>query len=227
MYSNQEFKTMFEIPVIALEYRDLAGPLTYDAGMQMPGEDQPAKEVKTVADMEFSLAEFAERVKNEREDATRQAEQRLRQELEQKLQNERKAIAATIKAFEAERIDYYARVEAEVVQLALAIAAKILHREAQVDPMLLPSLVRFAVGKIHEGSSIIVRVNPRRAKLWRDYFAQGLDGASVEVKEDAALSDLDCMLETEVGTTNLGLNSQLKEVEQGFFDLLALKPVGK
>jgi flagellar assembly protein FliH len=32
-------------------------------------------------------------------------------------------------------------------------------------------------------------------------------------------------LETELGTTNFGLDTQLKEVEQGFFDLLALRPV--
>ena len=57
-----------------------------------------------------------------------------------------------IAGFEAERSDYYARVEAEIVQLALAIAAKILHREAQVDPMLVAALVRMAVEKMREGS---------------------------------------------------------------------------
>jgi flagellar assembly protein FliH len=33
------------------------------------------------------------------------------------------------------------------------------------------------------------------------------------------------VLETEMGVTNFGLDTQLKEVEQGFFDLLALRPV--
>ena len=31
------------------------------------------------------------------------------------------------------------------------------------------------------------------------------------------------MLETELGSANFGLDTQLKEVEQGFFDLLALQ----
>ena len=39
------------------------------------------------------------------------------------------------------------------------------------------------------------------------------------------LSDHDCILETELGSANFGLDTQLKEVEQGFFDLLALRPV--
>jgi flagellar assembly protein FliH len=43
-----------------------------------------------------------------------------------------------------QREQYFVRAEAEIVQLALAIAAKILHREAQVDPMLVATLVRMA-----------------------------------------------------------------------------------
>ena len=46
------------------------------------------------------------------------------------------------------------------MQLALAIAAKILHREAQVDPMLVAALVRMTIEKMREGSSVTVRVGP-------------------------------------------------------------------
>ncbi len=33
-----------------------------------------------------------------------------------------------------------------------------------------------------------------------------------------------CMLETEFGSTEIGLETHLKEIEQGFFDLLAQRP---
>jgi len=180
---------------------------------------------KPRAEVELSKEEFAERIKRERAEAALQAEQKLRQEYEQKLQAERAPILKTIEAFEVERVEYYARVEAEIVQLALAIAAKILHREAQVDPMLVAALVRMAVERMREGSSVSIRVNPARGKRWREYFAGQLNGARIEVVEDPEVSDLDCMLETELGVANFGLNTQLKEVEQGFFDLLALRPV--
>ena len=39
--------------------------------------------------------------------------------------------------FRAERERYFARWRQEVVKLALAIAARVLHREAKIDPMLL------------------------------------------------------------------------------------------
>jgi flagellar assembly protein FliH len=34
----------------------------------------------------------------------------------------------------------------------------------------------------------------------------------------------DCILETEMGSANFSIEAQLKEVEQGFFDLLAQRP---
>ena len=226
MSSNAEFNTVFTLPVMALEYRDLAGaPISNGTAKPPSGVRPHSGEEKGRADVELSNEEFAERIRRERADAAQQAEQRLHQEYELKLQAERTAIAMAISAFEVERVEYYARVEAEIVQLALAIAAKILHREAQVDPMLLAALVRMAVERMREGSSVTIRVSPRRAKQWREYFAAQSNNARVAVVEDAGVSDLDCLLETELGSANFGLDTQLKEVEQGFFDLLALRPV--
>ncbi len=117
--------------------------------------------------------------------------------------------------------------EAEIVQLSLAIAAKILHRESQVDPTLVAALVRVAVERMREGSSVTVRVSPAQFARCKDYFGKQANMAKVQVTEDPELSDHDCLLETELGVTNLGLDTQLKEVEQGFFDLLALRPVNR
>jgi flagellar assembly protein FliH len=221
-----EFDTVISVPVMALEYRDLAGVSIFDvAAKHGHGARSTDTTTKSRAEVELSKEEFAERIKRERADAALQVEQKLRQEYEQKLQAERAPIAATISAFEAQRIEYFARVEAEIVQLALAIAAKILHREAQVDPMLVAALVRIAVEKMREGSSVTIRVSPMRLQRWKEYFAGQSIVARLQVVEDAELSDLDCVLETELGAANFGLDTQLKEVEQGFFDLLALRPV--
>jgi flagellar assembly protein FliH len=169
----------------------------------------------------ISKAEADERTKLARAEAALQA----RQEYEQKLEVARTSVAAALKGFETERAEYYARVEAEIVQLALAIAAKILHREAQVDPMLVAALVRMATEKMRDGSSVTVRVGRGNGKRWKEFFDRQPGSARFEVVEDEGLSDQDCILETELGSTNFGLDTQLKEVEQGFFDLLALRPV--
>ena len=175
--------------------------------------------------MELSHNELAERIKLERADATLLAEQRLLEAYDLKLESAAAPIAAAVSDFEIKRGKYYTRVETEVIHLTLAIVAKILHREAQVDPMLVATLVRMTIEKMREGSSVTVRVGCERASAWKEYFSVHSKGARLQVVEDPTLSEHDCFLETELGVANFGLDAQLKEVEQGFFDLLALRPV--
>jgi flagellar biosynthesis/type III secretory pathway protein FliH len=93
--------------------------------------------------------------------------------------------------------------------------------------MLVATLVRIAVEKMREDSSVTVRVGTGRGASWRQYFAGFPNLMRVEVAEDPKLSDQDCILETQLGAANFGLDTQLKEVEQGFFDLLALRPAAR
>ena len=226
MSSSVDYINTAVVPVTILQYRDIAGSLSRESDAPNEGTSGPEQSpAKSRAEIELSEAEFAARIKQEREDAGREAEQRVRRECEQRLITSSAPIAAAIAAFEGQRDDYFARVEAEVVQLALSIAAKILHREAQVDPMLVATLVRLAIEKMREGSSVCVRVDAVRADSMKAYFAEQPNMCSVEVVADAQLSDLDCVVETELGSANFGLDTQIKEVERGFFDLLALRPV--
>jgi flagellar assembly protein FliH len=223
MSSSAEFAGVFAVPITSLQYRDIAGRPISSGPSDTDARSSEAAG-KRRAEVELSEAEFAERIRWERGEAAREAEQKLRPELELKLQAARAPIVAAVAAFEGQRDEYFSRVEAEVVQLALAIAGKILHREAQVDPMLVAALVRMAIEKIQDGSSVTIRVSPGRAAQWKQYFAAQANAARVEILGDTGLSEHDCMLETELGSANFGLDAQLKEVEQGFFDLLALRP---
>ncbi|HEY0795063.1 MAG TPA: FliH/SctL family protein [Acidisarcina sp.] len=148
----------------------------------------------------------------------------IRHEFEANFQREAAGIANAIQAFVQEQQNYFARVEQEVVSLALAIAAKILHREAQVDSMLLAALVRVAVNQLHDGSKVSVRIRPGEAARWNEFFRNQKNRAVVEVIEDSNLGADDCILETDLGSSNFSIDGQLKEVEKGFFDLLALRP---
>lgn len=146
-------------------------------------------------------------------------------DFEKKLAGEKQALANAIREFVRERQTYFERVEAEVVALALAVVRKILHREAQVDPLLLAGVVRVAIDKISAGTHVRLRVHPSQVAGWQQFFAQQHDMRLVpELAGDAALQPGHCLLETELGCTDLTLDTQLKEIEQGFFDLLSQRP---
>ena len=148
-----------------------------------------------------------------------------RRNFDEQLARERSAIADALAQFTRDRGTYYTKLEKEVVQLSLAIAQKILHREAQVDPLLLAGIVRVALEKIEGATGVSLRVHPHVAADWQRYLASRMDpGDLPEIVEDAALEPERCVLETSMGTAQIGVEVQLKEIEQGFLDLLAARP---
>ena len=116
------------------------------------------------------------------------AQQQLRAELDAALDKNRQQITAALQQFAAERQNYYRRVEGEIVQLALAIARKILHREAQLDPRALAGIVRVTLEKLDAGTTVNLHVSPKEATDWRHYFACQMEGVPApEVHEDPAV----------------------------------------
>lgn len=154
-----------------------------------------------------------------------EATAKARAEYEKNIAILQSEIAKTLRDFAAERDSYFRRVEQEVVRLTLAIARKILHREAQVDPLLLTGVLRVALEKVGAGTSTRLRANPTDIKIWRDYFMQARENfPTPELVGDPEIEPFRCILETDLGTTEIGLETQLKEIEQGFLDLLSQRP---
>ena len=151
-------------------------------------------------------------------------EQRLRQEFETRESGLRDSISKAVRRFTDERSLYFAQVEQELVHLALAIARKILAREAQLDPMLLTGLVRIALDGMQCGPAARLHVAPDSVAAWQAR-AEGLSAQHrAEIVADASLAADECMIETDVGSAHLSFERQLKEVEQGFLDLLGRHP---
>ena len=96
-------------------------------------------------------------------------------EFEKKLAAEKQSLVQTVREFARERETYFQRVEAEVVGLAVAIARKILHREAQVDPLLLAGVVRVGLDNVAAGTRVRLRVHPDQVQAWQEFFSQQPD----------------------------------------------------
>ena len=165
------------------------------------------------------------REKEIREQGLREGSARAHADSEAAVNAYRDGIGAALREFSRERDAYFHQVEGEVVALALAIVRKILRRESQVDPMLLSGLVRVALEKMSSSHTAKLRVHPSQAQGWNDYFAAHRDLPLIpEVEKDTNLEENQCSLETEFGTTDVSVESEIKEIEKGLFDLLAQRP---
>ncbi len=139
----------------------------------------------------------------------------------QAIEQERLALCQALADFAVQRKDYFRRIESQAVRLALSIARKILHREAQIDPLLLAGVVRVALEGVQRGSKLVLHTSPGSVRSWAEFCAKNLAGdRTVDVVADERLTNHQCVLEAEVGSTEIGLDAQLHEIESGFFDLL-------
>ncbi len=131
------------------------------------------------------------------------------------------ALVRAVDTFAGEQKSYFARVEREVVQLALSIAAHVLHREVQIDPLLLAGAVRVALGQLSEATQVRLCVPSEEAELWTERMHLTPDLLlRLAVISDSQMQAGDCRLETELGRVDLGVRAQLQEIDRGFFDLL-------
>ena len=214
----------FKLPVISLEYKSISELAAASAPEPVPEEISVVQEVATEPMVTLPERELQERLQQARDEGAARTLENLSRQYEENLSKQKAAILEAVTEFRRERAGYYSRVEKELVELALSIAAKILHREAQVDRTLLGALVKVAIENLQHRTNIAVRVRPEEADLWREYLAENLPETKIEVIEDANIAESNCVLETELGTAEIGIASQLKEIERGFFDLLSQRP---
>ena len=129
--------------------------------------------------------------------------------------------------FRTEQVQYFDAVEHEVVQLSLAVAARVLRREAQMDPLLLTGAVRVALEQLSGSTQVRLKVPAEELELWAETMAHILNLAvkPVVITGDGMRLG-DCVMETELGSVDLGVRAQLGEIERGFFDCARRNPPG-
>ena len=191
------------------------------ATLDTTGEDTSARDAVTRDGLDAARKEGFQA--GERE-GQRIAQERLEGQSQARVDRERERLAVVVQDFGTARERYFGDVEQEVVKLALAIAARVLHREAQMDPLLLMAAVRVALEKMADRSSVVLRSSHAEVEAWERVFQATEPTERPRVVSDALLERGDCVLETKLGTVELGVRIQLEEIEKGFFDLLNHRP---
>lgn len=168
----------------------------------------------------FTEEQLAERIRC----AVTEAEQRWAEAAREQEARRREQMQAALAAFAEERGRYFRQAESEVVHLAFAIARKILGREAMLDQELVAALVRIALDRMAAGPDVKLRVPSEELPRWQQKTSFTGTRYVCELMADPSLSPGDCVVETDLGTANFGLDAQFKEIEQGMLDLLNLRP---
>lgn len=211
---------------------DAVRPMEYPVlpGASLPVVDlrSPAELAARVRELEAEREEWSQRTARQVEAARREALEQGKAMAAGDQAGWRKQCAASltsaVEEFRERRDEYLAQVEQEVVRLALAIAERILHREAQMDPLLLSGAVRVALGQLADSTGVHLHVPAAQQEMWSEMLRL-MPGLPLrpDLIAEADLEACEASLETSLGRVDLGVRAQIAEIERGFFDLLEVR----
>lgn len=129
-------------------------------------------------------------------------------------------LARTIEELTGLRPRFRHEAEEDVVRLSLAIARRILRRELTVDPEALLGLVKASLEKIDLREVNRVRVSRQDAPVVGQFLEKMGLPHRVEVLGETGLERGAAILESNRGTLDASIETQLGEIERGFADLV-------
>ena len=108
-----------------------------------------------------------------------------------------------------------ARLEKEVIELALRAAAAIIEASRQLDPLVVAGVYRKALASLEGSDEITLRVSPEdieaaRAFLEREEKIPG----RVRIVKDGAVSPGGCIVESETGSVDGRIETQLEAIRR-------------
>jgi flagellar assembly protein FliH len=203
----------------------LPAPLPYSpppysqkgARQQPPGHAQTDVEPEALREQVRQLQAEVEAAKHESFQAGRRhGEQQTRAELGPVIER----MNAAVTELTGLRPEMRHRAEKDVVQLALLIAKRVLHRELSVDSQALVALARVVFERMARAETYRITVHPGFAAAIQAALPAGHAGR-VQVEPDPACAAGTLFIRSEEGMIDASVDSQLEEIGRGLTDRLA------
>ena len=111
--------------------------------------------------------------------------------------------------------------EDTVARLAIEVAEKILRHEVSIDGSVVLDMVRESVEKAKAAGPIKIRVSAWDLDRVKDFHDEIMriadDVTSIEIIEDPRVEPGGCIVETDFGSVDARLGTQLREIRRAFF----------
>ncbi|MDE3155565.1 MAG: hypothetical protein KGN76_10715, partial [Acidobacteriota bacterium] len=121
-------------------------------------------------------------------------------------------LTQTLEELDGLRQQIVAQTERQMVQIAVAVARRILRREVSIDQDLLVAIARVALERLGETASATIRLNPDDYAAVTARHGGQWAGARVTVTADAGVSRGGCRVESDLGFVDAGIDAQFDEL---------------
>jgi flagellar assembly protein FliH len=145
-------------------------------------------------------------------------------EMQQTMQLSMEKAENVIKAAEQEALQMILDAERQIVEIALAVASKVLSREIEENPTTILPIVKEALGKVRDQDQIVIRVNPEDYEMVlmakRDLQLMVGRENAVSVTVDHIVAPGGCVIDTALGTVDARLDTKLELVYRAIREVL-------
>ena len=121
-------------------------------------------------------------------------------------------LAATLDDLVRVRDQMIRHTEKQMVQLALAVARRVLHREVSVDPTAMLTMMRVVLERVSDAARISVRLNPADHQAVTAALADAPTSDQIAVMADPRVPRGGCKVECEYGDIDAGVDAQIQEI---------------
>jgi flagellar assembly protein FliH len=121
-------------------------------------------------------------------------------------------VAQTLEQLSQLRRTIVRETEKQMVQLAIDLSRRIVHRELTLDPTLVAAMAHVAVDRLGESTPARIRLNPEDYAVVVAQRGEQWEGAQVAITPDPAIARGGCVVESDFGTVDGRLDAQFDEV---------------
>ncbi len=163
----------------------------------------------------------AKKIQSDAKDVLAQVEVELERERKRGYEEGREeglsSVTEQVMAFEKMKEEFYVNAEENTIKLVMMVAEKVIGRTVHEHSDTIKSIVKQALESAL-GERIVIRLSPEDYKVISDAafeFKDELDRTKrIQFKEDEAITQGGCIVETEVGTIDARLETQLKAIRK-------------
>lgn len=200
-------------------------PLMTEPADSRPRGETSAEDVadhgaEKVAVLRESLHQLQVSAVAERREAAEAGRRQGDQEARAELLPVMERLNASIAEIVGMRSDLRRRAERDVVQLAIMIARRVLHRQLSVDDSALTAIARVAFERLTRSESYTVTVNPRFAASVASALPSA-QAARIQIQPDPECEPGTLTIRSADGVIDASVDAQLDEISRGLADRLA------
>jgi flagellar assembly protein FliH len=127
-------------------------------------------------------------------------------------------LANTVDELRTLRTDLLQKAEQQVVQLALAIARRIVHREITLDRELVAAMGRVALDRLSTTATATIRLHPDDYAAVVGRAVDGANGTGVtSIVPDPMVHRGGCLVQSDFGVIDVGVDAQIQEMARTLF----------